>query len=48
MKALYLMNPKTGYNRSVPEFLINMIQDIPGLELTIDTDWDPDAPDQEE
>lgn len=45
MKALYLLNPKTGHTKSVPELLLTEIGKIPGLELVVDSDWDPDAPD---
>lgn len=44
MKAVFLMDRKAGFTRSVPERLITEIQRIPGLELEIDTDWSPDAP----
>lgn len=48
MKALFLLNPKTGYNRSVPELLMTEVRKIPGLELIVDTDWNPGAPDMEQ
>ncbi|RMD82750.1 MAG: hypothetical protein D6820_03250 [Lentisphaerae bacterium] len=48
MKALFLLNPKTGYTSSVPQLLMDEVSRIPGLELVVDSDWDPDNPDPEQ